>query len=98
MLTEPNSEEWFTFDPAVLVDDDGRIWLYTGSSQPENGQYGHEIKGCFVMELAADMLTVISKPKILLPAKWYIQNRIFLRGHPYGILGNGIILFIRQQT
>ncbi|NBH29166.1 alpha-N-arabinofuranosidase, partial [Lachnospiraceae bacterium] len=20
-------EEWFTFDPAVLVDDDGRIWL-----------------------------------------------------------------------
>ena len=26
------SEEWFTFDPAVLVDDDGRIWLYTGSS------------------------------------------------------------------
>ena len=57
------SEEWFTFDPAVLVDDDGRIWLYTGSSQPENGQYGHEIKG-----------------------------------HPYGILGNGIILFIRQQT
>ena len=92
------SEEWFTFDPAVLVDDDGRIWLYTGSSQPENGQYGHEIKGCFVMELAADMLTVISKPKILLPAKWVYTEPNFLRGHPYGILGNGIILFIRQQT
>ena len=74
------SEEWFTFDPAVLVDDDGRIWLYTGSSQPENGQYGHEIKGCFVMELAADMLTVISKPKILLPAKWVYTEPNFFEG------------------
>lgn len=68
------------FDPAVLVDDDGRIWLYTGSSQPENGQYGHEIKGCFVMELAADMLTVISKPKILLPAKWVYTEPNFFEG------------------
>ena len=74
------SEEWFTFDPAVLVDDDGRIWLYTGSSQPENGQYGHEIKGCFVMELAADMLTVISKPQILLPAKWVYTEPNFFEG------------------
>ena len=73
-------EEWFTFDPAVLVDDDGRIWLYTGSSQPENGQYGHEIKGCFVMELAEDMLTVISKPQILLSAKWVYTEPNFFEG------------------
>lgn len=76
--TEP--EEWFTFDPAVLVDDDGRIWLYTGSSQPENGQYGHEVKGCFVMELDADMLTVISEPRILLPARWVHTEPNFFEG------------------
>ena len=33
------------FDPAVLVDDDGRVFLYVGSGQKSNGQFGHEIKG-----------------------------------------------------
>lgn len=61
-------EDWFAFDPAVLVDDDGRIFLYAGSGQPSNGNFGHEIKGLFVMELDADMLTIISDPVVLLPA------------------------------
>ncbi len=73
-------EDWFTFDPGVLVDDDGRIWLYTGSGQDSNGQYGHEIKGCFVLELAQDMLTVISEPKIVLPAKWTRKEPNFFEG------------------
>ena len=63
-----NSEDWFLFDPAVLVDDDGRIYLYAGSGQPSNGNFGHEIKGLFVMELSSDMLTIIGEPTIILPA------------------------------
>lgn len=63
-----NPEDWFLFDPAVLVDDDGRIYLYAGSGQPSNGNFGHEIKGLFVMELSSDMLTIIGEPTIILPA------------------------------
>ena len=36
-------EDWFMFDPAVLVDDDGRVFLYVGSGQKSNGEFGHEI-------------------------------------------------------
>lgn len=63
-----NPGDWFLFDPAVLVDDDGRIYLYAGSGQPSNGNFGHEIKGLFVMELSSDMLTIIGEPTIILPA------------------------------
>ena len=63
-----NPEDWFLFDPAVLVDNDGRIYLYAGSGQPTNGNFGHEIKGLFVMELSSDMLTIIGEPTIILPA------------------------------
>ncbi|SCP98825.1 family 43 glycosylhydrolase [Anaerobium acetethylicum] len=73
-------DEWFTFDPGVLVDDDKRIWLYTGSGQDSNGQYGHKIKGCFVLELDQDMLTVISEPKVLLPANWTRKEPNFFEG------------------
>jgi arabinoxylan arabinofuranohydrolase len=61
-------EDWFMFDPAVLVDDDGRVFLYVGSGQKSNGEFGHEIKGLFVMELSSDMLTIISEPTIIMPA------------------------------
>lgn len=73
-------EEWFTFDPGVLVDEDKRIWLYTGSGQPSNGKFGHEIKGCFVLELDQDMLTVISEPKVLLSANWTRKEPNFFEG------------------
>jgi hypothetical protein len=72
--------DWFTFDPGVLVDDDGRIWLYTGSGQPSNGRFGHEIKGCFVMELDKDMLTVIGGPEVVLPADWDMTKPSFFEG------------------
>lgn len=39
------------FDPSILVDNDGRIWLYSGSSQTTVKNTG----GCFVMELETDM-------------------------------------------
>lgn len=63
------SEDWFEFDPAVLVDDDGRIWLYSGSSQDYNKQFGHPVVGAFVRELAPDMLTTRGEPKIIFPVR-----------------------------
>lgn len=63
------------FDPGVLADDDGRIWLYTGFSAGAaqarlmSRFMGTTIdgRGSSVVELAADMKTVISEPKRLLP-------------------------------
>lgn len=43
-----------TFDPAILVDDDGRNYLYSGGESS-------------VVELADDMLTVIGEPVRLVP-------------------------------
>jgi arabinoxylan arabinofuranohydrolase len=43
------------FDPSILVDNDGRIWLYSGSSQTTVKNTGHPMVGCFVMELETDM-------------------------------------------
>ncbi len=69
-------EDWFQFDPSVLVDDDGRIFLYSGSGQNFNKKWGFPVVGCFVMELEQDMLTLKSEPKILMPAdeKWNKPN------------------------
>lgn len=58
------------FDPAVLVDDDGRIHLYEGQSpmdqrmarsRPKMGDYAYH------MELEPDMLTLRTQPKPLVP-------------------------------
>lgn len=43
------------FDPSILVDNDGRIWLYSVSSQTTVKNTGHPMVGCFVMELETDM-------------------------------------------
>lgn len=65
--------EPFCFDPGVLVDDDGRIWLYVGFS-PAPGLMkllmsarGNVIEGGYCVELAQDMKTVISEPTLVIP-------------------------------
>lgn len=57
----------YGFDPAVFLDDDGRIYLYTGFS-PDKGGFrlllkmrGGEIDGGYAIELESDMLTVKGK-------------------------------------
>ncbi|MGN1193120.1 MAG: family 43 glycosylhydrolase [Dorea sp.] len=62
-----SKEDWFEFDPAVLIDDDGRIWLYSGSGQKSNRQFGHPVVGAFVHELCQDMLTTVGEPQIIMP-------------------------------
>ena len=62
----PDTGKFLPFDPAVLVDDDGRVWLYYGSAM-QMGKGLLRVKGGAVVELAQDMLTVIGKPKLTIP-------------------------------
>ena len=60
------------FDPGLLVDDDGRVYLYTGFC-PQDGfweQFSAEIpfvNGGMVTELETDMLTVKVNPAFIVP-------------------------------
>lgn len=61
----------FPFDPGVLVDDDGRIWLYSGFYIPTPAIVtgGKKLKndGGVVVELESDMLTIKTNPKLIFP-------------------------------
>lgn len=62
----------FQFDPGILRDDDGRVWLYSGFC-PRPGffeSWGDEpkkISGPLVIELEPDMKTIRQEPRPLLP-------------------------------
>ena len=68
-------KELFRFDPAILADDDGRIWLYTGFSPKEpyfqtvaeKENMTIETMGNCVVELERDMKTIKSDSIPLLP-------------------------------
>ena len=63
----------FPFDPGVLVDDDGRVYLYSGfaTKVPAILSRFHSLKnsGGVVIELESDMLTIKEEPKLLFPRK-----------------------------
>lgn len=65
----------YQYDPGVLVDDDGRVWLYSGFSSSGAlrekllTQCPRLMDGAYCMELEQDMLTVKSKPKCIIPWK-----------------------------
>ena len=76
----PNGRVWgkksgdqFPFDPGVLTDDDGRVWLYSGfaTKVPFVASRWHNLKndGGVVMELERDMVTIRQEPKVLFPVK-----------------------------
>lgn len=73
-----SEKEYFMFDPAVFVDD-GRVWLYSGSSvRGTTTKIKRNMAGCVVMELEADMKTVKQKPKVILPgAKSWMTDACF---------------------
>lgn len=59
--------EYFMFDPSVLVDE-GRIWLYSGSSQRgTTTKLKRNMAGCTVTELEPDMVTVKTPSRVILP-------------------------------
>lgn len=63
----------FPFDPGVLVDDDGSVYLYAGfaTKVPSilSGFYNLENSGGVMVELEQDMLTIKSEPTLLFPRK-----------------------------
>lgn len=67
------SGEQFPFDPGVLTDHDGRVWLYSGfaTKVPFIASRWHNLRndGGTVMELEADMVTIKTEPKVLFPIK-----------------------------
>ncbi len=62
-------KEFFPYDPSVLIDDDGRIYLYYGfSAHFTSGSFGKiaPSPGCMVVQLEDDMLTIKTEPKVCL--------------------------------
>lgn len=62
----------FAFDPGVLTDDDGRVWLYSGfAPQFENPMAAKWFKntGSDVIELEQDMLTIKTVKDFIVDAK-----------------------------
>lgn len=63
----------FPFDPGVLVDDDGRVYLYSGfyTQVPAvvTGFRSLKFDGGYVLELEQDMMTIKVPEKLLFPKK-----------------------------
>ena len=61
----------FPFDPGVLADEDGRVWLYSGFATPTPAIVtgGQKLRndGGVVLELEQDMMTIRTEPKLLFP-------------------------------
>lgn len=61
----------FAFDPGVLADDDGRVYLYSGFYTPVPSVVtgGHQcaFDGGYMVELEADMRTIKGEQKLLFP-------------------------------
>lgn len=61
----------FQFDPSIFIDDDNKIWLYSGFGVPDDGPYANAIEkykldGAYCMELDCDMLTIKTGPTKIL--------------------------------
>ena len=76
----------FPFDPGVLVDDDGRVFLYSGFETHVPAILSrfrsHRNSGGVVLELNRDMVTIRSGPKLLFPLKTNGAPEDF-RGHEF---------------
>ncbi len=74
--TAPDDD--YMFDPAIFVDDDGKIYLYSGFNLPVIHKVaGHRAKGAYVMELAEDMKTVVKEPKKIMGEKFCNLHTFF---------------------
>lgn len=79
-------EDEFPFDPGVLVDDDGRVYLYSGfaTKVPPILSRLHNLQnsGGVVIELEPDMLTMRTEPKLLFPRRGNHPPKAF-EGHEF---------------
>lgn len=78
----------YQFDPGVLLDDDGRVFLYTGFGAPvsesseEKFMHGRRYEGAYCLELESDMLTVKGEPVCIIPQVSYSAGTEF-EGHAF---------------
>lgn len=77
-------EEYMPYDPSVLVDDDGRVYLYYGyTSETIAEKFGAAASpGGMVVELEQDMCTAKSEPVVCLPRDIHTAGTGF-EGHGY---------------
>lgn len=78
----------YAFDPGVLVDDDGRVWLYIGFS-PAAGflkkvlsMRGNVLEGGYCVELEKDMKTVKGEATMVVPGPEAAKGTAF-EGHGF---------------
>ncbi len=70
------------FDPGILLDEDGSIYLYSGNGPRTEDAIGKELKASVVMLLEDDMKTIRTEPKKLLPILGEAQGSGF-EGHEF---------------
>ena len=76
-----NGDIW-QFDPGVFIDDDGKIYLYSGNGPKTVSDIGKTPKNSCVMELSEDMMTIKEEPRRLLPILGEAQGTGF-EGHEF---------------
>ena len=75
----------FQFDPGVLVDDDGRVYLYSGfgaDSWFPQIKSRMKVDGGYVMELEPDMKTVKGEPKKIFDRRPELKDQAY-KGHEF---------------
>jgi len=77
----------FQFDPGIFVDEDKRVYLYTGFAPEPEGIFAtackkYHLDGAYVMELEADMQTIKSEPMMILPGVSHGKGSSF-EGHEF---------------
>lgn len=77
-------DSFMPYDPSVLVDTDGKVYLYYGfSSQVLAKKYGVEKSpGCMMVQLAPDMCTAVTEPVQCIPGEDLALGSSF-EGHAY---------------
>lgn len=76
------------FDPGVLVDDDGRVYLYSGFAPGPGWLYdllaesGRRMEGAYCLELEQDMVTIKEEPVLVAPSVWTADTTDFA-GHAF---------------
>ncbi len=81
-------QDVFNFDPGVLRDDDGKLYLYTGISYPKDAPMRRfmegrmQIDGSYCVEIGEDMLTVKSEPVVAVPGEVLAEGTAFV-GHGF---------------
>ncbi len=77
-------KEFMPYDPAVLVDDDGQVFLYYGFSAVFiSEKYGVPISpGSMMVKLAPDMVTALTEPEPMIPWEGRAAGTEF-EAHPF---------------